>query len=107
MMDVRIGGLPSSMKPIQLTSPDPDSNPAGSQGGWTFDNQTSQQKPHRGTGFAAIADGPKGAQPSGSEDYLTAMYVQYVDYRGPRRGTVDNPLVPMTLAEGSQIDYRV
>ncbi len=117
-MDVRISAAPLTTNLIQLTSPDPDANPAGSQAGsWSFDNPSQHQSPSRATGFGSIADGPRGSQPSDSDDYLTAMYVQYVDYRGPKRGTVENPFspgnvrgaqtVPMSRAEGTWVDYRV
>ncbi|GAB3263495.1 hypothetical protein [Kineosporia babensis] len=117
-MDLRIGGQPLSTSLIQTTSPDPDANPAGSQAGaWSSGNGETTQTGGRTVGFGLIADGPKGAQPSASDDYLTAMYVQYVDYRGPKRGTVENPFspgnvrgaqtVPMSRAEGTWVDYRV
>jgi hypothetical protein len=114
-MDMRIGGLPLSTAQIALTAPDADGNPAGSQGrSWSFDAEPSSENSSAGKGFGWIADGGRDARPSDSDTYLTAMYEQYVNYRGPRRGTVDNPFAPvnvqtvvMTRPEGTQLDVRV
>lgn len=119
-MQVHAGAAPSapSSGRIRPASLDPDTGAGGSAGsGWSLDTGNPRQSSQPGKGFGAIADGPADIRQAGSDAYLTAMYVQYVDYRGPGRGTVDNPLaprgvrtaqtVPMSLAVGTQVDYTV
>ena len=113
-MDMRIGGTPLSTAQLALTAPNPDGNPAGSQGGsWSFDASTSREGSRPGKGFDGIADGGRDATPADSNTYLTAMFEQYVNYRGPGRGTVENPFSPggvwtvaMAPAEGARLDLR-
>ncbi|MBT0770959.1 hypothetical protein KIH74_18620 [Kineosporia sp. J2-2] len=117
-MDMRIGGQPLSSARIALTSPDPDANPAGSQGqAWSYGAQSSGENSPARAGFDKIADGDRNAVPVSGDVYLTAMYEQYVNYRGPKRGTVENPLSPaavgpvqtvvITRTEGTRLDIRV
>ncbi len=114
-MDMRIGGSPLSTAQIALTAPDADANPAGSQArSWSFDADSGPENSSSGKGFGWIADGGRDAQPSSSDTYLTAMYEQYVNYRGPGRGTVQNPFSPanvqtvvMNRPEGALLDVRV
>ncbi|GLY18714.1 hypothetical protein LWF15_25175 [Kineosporia rhizophila] len=119
-MDVRVNTAPSapSFGRIRPASLDPDTGAGGSAGsGWSLDTGNPGQNRQPGKGFGAIVDGSADIRQAGSDAYLTAMYVQYVDYRGPGRGTVENPLaprgvraaqtVPMSLAVGLQVDYTV
>ncbi|GAB6897811.1 hypothetical protein [Kineosporia succinea] len=115
MIDMRIGGTSLPSTRIAVTAADADGNPAGSQGGaWSFDTDPSNQNPRSAKSFSWVADGSPEARALNGDVYLTAMFEQYVNYRGPKRGTVDNPLAPSTVrtvamnpAEGRIFDVRV
>ncbi|GAA3625512.1 hypothetical protein GCM10022223_48340 [Kineosporia mesophila] len=117
-MDLRIGGTPLSAAQIALSSANPDGNPAGSQpGAGSSATGDPDQNPSRGKGFGSIADGFGEAAATDGDTYLTAMFEQYVNYRGPKRGTVENPFSPnritavqtvaMNRLEGGRLDVRV
>ncbi|GLY32774.1 hypothetical protein Kisp02_61390 [Kineosporia sp. NBRC 101731] len=117
-MDLRIGGTPVSAAQIALSPANPDGNPAGSQSGaWSSATGDPHQNPSRGKSFGSIADGFSDAGATDGDTYLTALFEQYVNYRGPKRGTVENPLSPsnitavqtvaMNRLEGGRLDVLV